>query len=44
MDWQQRLAYIASSVDEELPLRIEYLVAENRLLRDQIKGRIQRRE
>jgi len=28
-------------VEEELLLRIDYLVAENRILRDQIKGRIQ---
>ena len=41
MDWKQLLAYISGSVDEELLLRIEYLVAENRILRDQIKGRIQ---
>jgi hypothetical protein len=41
MNWKQLLAYISGSVDEELLLRIEYLVAENRILRDQIKGRIQ---
>jgi hypothetical protein len=41
MDWKQLLAYISGSVDEELLLRIEYLVAENRILRDQIKGHIQ---
>jgi transposase InsO family protein len=35
------LAYISGSVDEELLLRNEYLVAENRILRDQIKGRLQ---
>ena len=40
MDWQTLLAYISGSVDEELLLRIEYLVAENRILRDQIKGRL----
>ena len=40
MDWKTLLAYISGSVDEELLLRIEYLVAENRILRDQIKGRI----
>jgi len=38
MAWKQLLAYISGSVDEELLLRIEYLVAENRILRDQIKG------
>jgi putative transposase len=41
VDWTMLLAYISGSVDEELLLRNEYLVAENRILRDQIKGRIQ---
>jgi hypothetical protein len=41
MDWKTMLAYISGSVDEELLLRNEYLVAENRMLRDQIKGRVQ---
>ena len=41
MDWKTLLAYISGSVDEELLLRIEYLVAENRILRDQINGRLQ---
>src|SRR6266481_6055497 len=41
MDWKTLLAYISGSVDEELLLRNAYLVAENRLLRDQIKGRVQ---
>ena len=34
------LAYISGSVDEELLLRNEYLVAENRILRNQIQGRL----
>jgi transposase len=41
MDWKTLLAYISGSVDEELLLRNEYLVAENHILRDQIKGRVQ---
>jgi putative transposase len=41
MDWKTLLAYIAGSVDEELLLRNEYLVAENRILRHQLKGRVQ---
>jgi hypothetical protein len=41
MDWKTLLAYISGSVDEELLLRNEYLVAENRILCGQIKGRIQ---
>ena len=40
MDWKTLLAYISGSVDEELLLRNEYLVTENRILRDQIKGRL----
>lgn len=41
MDWKTLLAYISGAVDEELLLRNEYLVTENRILRDQIKGRVQ---
>src|SRR6267142_4285428 len=40
MDWKTVLAYITGSVDQELLLRHEYLVTENRILRDQIKGSI----
>jgi len=40
MDWKRLLAYITGSVDQELLLRNEYLVTENRLLRQQIQGRI----
>lgn len=35
MDWKTMLAYISGSVDEELLLWNEYLVAENRILRNQ---------
>src|SRR5215467_5766382 len=38
MDWKQLFAYITGSVDQELLLRNEYLVTENRLLHQQIKG------
>jgi putative transposase len=41
MDWKILLAYISGSVDDELLLRNEYLVAENRILRGQIKDRLQ---
>jgi transposase InsO family protein len=41
MDWKILLAYITGTVDQELLLRNEYLVTENRILRDQIKGRVQ---
>jgi putative transposase len=40
MDWKQLLAYITGTIDQELLLRNEYLVTENRILRNQIKGRI----
>ena len=40
MDWQHLLAYITGSVDQHLLLRNEYLVTENRLLRNQITGRV----
>jgi putative transposase len=41
MDWKQRLGSITASVDEALRLRHAYLVAENRLLRQQIPDRVQ---
>ena len=40
MDWKCLLAYITGSVDQELLLRHEYLVTENRILRNQITGRM----
>ena len=40
MDWKHLLAYITGTVDQELLLRNEYLVAENRMLRNQITGRV----
>jgi len=40
MDWKQLLVYITGTVDQELLLRNEYLVTENRMLRNQIKGRV----
>jgi putative transposase len=36
MDWKQLLAYITGSVVQELLLRNEYLVTENRIWRQQI--------
>src|SRR5262249_40471280 len=38
MDWKHLLAYITGTVDQELLLRNEYLVTENRILRNQLKG------
>ena len=40
MDWKRLLAYISGSVDEELLVRNEYLVTENQVLRNQLKGRL----
>ena len=40
MDWKKPLAYISGSVDEDLLLRNEYLVTENRILLAQITGRV----
>jgi putative transposase len=40
MDWTHLLAYITGTVDQELLLRNEYLVTENRILRNQITGRV----
>ena len=40
MDWQHLLASITGTVAQELLLRNEYLVTENRMLRNQITGRI----
>jgi putative transposase len=40
MDWARILAYITGTVDQELLLRNEYLVAENRILKAQINGRL----
>ena len=40
MDWARILAYITGTVDQELLLRNEYLAAENRILKAQIKSRL----
>jgi putative transposase len=41
MEWKHVLAYITGSVDQELLVRNAYLVTENRILRQQITGRVQ---
>jgi transposase len=41
MDWKKLLGSISASVDNALRLRNEYLLAENRILRQQIPGRVQ---
>jgi transposase InsO family protein len=40
MTWARILAYITGTVDQELLLRNEYLVVENRILRAQLRGRL----
>jgi putative transposase len=40
MEWARILAYITGTVDQELLLRNEYLAAENRILRGQLKRRL----
>ncbi len=40
MDWARILAYVTGMVDQELLARIEYLAAENRILKAQLKGRL----
>ncbi len=40
MDWPRLLAYITGTVDQELLLLNEHLVAENRILKAQIKARL----
>ena len=40
MNWKRVLAYVTGTVDEELLARNDYLVTENRILRQQIQGRI----
>jgi transposase InsO family protein len=40
MDWKTLLSYITGTVDQELLLRNEYLVTENRILRNQMQGRV----
>jgi putative transposase len=44
MDWKTLLAYITGPVDQELLVRNEYLVTENRILRNHIMGRMRLRD
>jgi hypothetical protein len=41
MNWKRMLVFITGSVGQELLLRNEYLLTENRLLRRQLEGRLQ---
>src|SRR5262249_42832336 len=40
MDWKKLLGSVTNSLDQELRLRNEYLLAKNRLLRQQVRGRL----
>ena len=40
MDWARVLAFVTGMVDQELLARIEYLAAENRILKAQLKGEL----
>ena len=44
MLWARLLAYVSGTVNQELLLRNEYLAAEKRILKAQIKGRLLRSE
>ena len=41
MNWKKLLESVSESVNNQLRLRHDYLVAENRILRNQIDGRVQ---
>jgi putative transposase len=41
MDWARILAYVTGTIDQELLARNEYLAAENRILKAQLRGRLQ---
>src|SRR5258708_13733161 len=40
MDWARMLAYVTGTVDQELLAWNEYLAAENRIMKAQLKGRL----
>src|SRR5262249_51862894 len=40
MDWARILTHVTGTVDQELLAGIEYLAAENRILKAQLKGRL----
>jgi len=40
MNWARVLAYVTGTVDQELLARNEYLAAENRIIKAQLKGRL----
>lgn len=40
MNWARMLAYVTGTVDQELLARNEYLAAENRTMKAQLRGRL----
>jgi putative transposase len=40
MDWARMLAYVTGTLDQELLARNEYLIAENRIVKAQLNGRL----
>jgi putative transposase len=40
MDWARMLAYVTGTVDQELLARNEHLIAENRILKAHLNGRL----
>jgi len=40
MPWKRMLAYVTGEVEESLLLRIEYLIEENHVLRNQLDRRL----
>jgi hypothetical protein len=40
MAWARMLVYVTGTVDQELLARNEYLAAENRIIKAQLKGRL----
>lgn len=38
MGWEMLLVWVSGKVDEQLRLKVEYLAAENRILRSQVPG------
>jgi putative transposase len=41
MSWKKLLESVSESLNDHLRLRNEYLIAENRILRNQVDGRVQ---
>jgi hypothetical protein len=40
MVWARLLAYVTGTINQELLLKNEYLVAENRILKTKVRGRL----